>query len=151
MQMTEVDDIEFQRYCTALHELGHVYVAWEFGVNEISEITINGGIRGGGGTWLNTQNNFAGVIASIMAGEIIEQLVFGRAEEGSCKTDRAQIVEYCRSIPGWSENDPRLEILRRMTTRILRHNLWDLIKEAHKLAEPGKYKVQWGGVSEVIQ
>lgn len=150
--MTDDDlyDPEFERYKIALHELAHSRISWEFSVNETSEITINGGIRGGGGTWLNTQNNFAGVLASIMAGEIIEQLVFGRADEGCCKTDRAQIVEYAASI-GWSENDPRLETLRRMTTRILKHYLWDLIQEAHKLAEPGKYKVQWGSVSEVIQ
>jgi hypothetical protein len=129
-------DEEWFRLC--VHEMAHAHVAHSFGAAS-AEIRINGGLRGGGHTCF-CGLNLAATAAVAMAGGIAERLVFGTAE--GCRGDRATLAE-CVEALGWDEDDARIQILRRITKRIVEAGLVEIVRGAEKLTRPGNYSVRW--------
>lgn len=134
--MTDEPD-EFFRLTA--HECAHAFVACYFGF-DAARIRIGGGLKGGGRTSFGTPQNPVAMLAIIMAGEVVEQLLFGRAE--NCTGDHDQLTE-CLEKMGWAANDARLALIRRMTKRIVKTNLSDITRAAKQLTVPGNYTVHW--------
>lgn len=135
--MIELDDDFFKICC---HELAHAYTARYFGVCDTAKIRVDGGLRGSGRTSIAAPQNPVALMAVLMAGEIAEQLIFGRAE--GCTDDRAKLAECLHRI-GWDADDERIAILRRMTKRIVKLGLSEITRTAAQLTEPGNFTLHW--------
>src|SRR5271169_6802503 len=124
-----------------LHEMAHVQVAFAFGVSDYAKVRINGGLKrgGSGSTWIEN-GNFVGAVAVLMAGAIIEELVWGRADEHCIANDYEKLAQYVACL-GWAEDDERVTVISRMTTRVIAFELGQIIRAAKQLTEPGNFTV----------